>query len=237
MSAQIAAGNFSQVTKQAFPRALCGPDAVHFQGWNRRSHTNKCTKAMRNAEVFFRAGWLALIAAGLALSVSGCGSGDKAAFDINSPLSVKKARKQPKPVVTPKHGEEDLGDMVAAVAATKAGPPVELKFALSARPEVGQVMDLDVAVVPHEPVPESLSVSFQVADGIDIVDGSQLERVDKLVDGTPIRHVVRILPKRDGIFALTAVVSLGAASQDVSRTFSIPVIAGEGLPEQVAKRP
>jgi hypothetical protein len=190
---------------------------------------------MRNAEVFY-AGWLALIAAGLALSVSGCGSGDKAAFDINSPLSVK-ARKQPKPVVTPKHGEEDLGDMVAAVAATKAGPPVELKFALSTRPEVGQVMEMDVAVVPREPVPESLSVSFQVADGIDIVDGSQLERVDKLVDGTPIRHVVKILPKRDGIFALTAVVSLGAANQDLSRTFSIPVIAGEGLPEQVAKRP
>ena len=96
-------------------------------------------------------------------------------------------------------------------------------------------MDLDVAVVPRTPVPESLSVSFQVVDGLDIVDGSQLERVDKLVDGTPIRHVVKILPKRDGVFTLTAVVSFVAANQDWSRTFSIPVIAGEGLPEQVAK--
>jgi hypothetical protein len=95
-------------------------------------------------------------------------------------------------------------------------------------------MDLDVAVVPRDPVPDSLSVSFQVAEGLDIVDGSQLERVDKLVDGMPIRHVVRILPKRDGIFALTAVVSFAVSNQDWSRTFSIPVIAGEGLPEQVA---
>jgi len=54
------------------------------------------------------------------------------------------------------------------------------------------------------------------------------------VDGTPIRHVVRILPKRDGIFALTAVVSFSESNQDWTRTFSIPVIAGEGLPEQVA---
>jgi hypothetical protein len=127
--------------------------------------------------------------------------------------------------------------MVAAVSSAKAGPPVEMKFALLTRPEVGQVMDLDVAVVPRAPVPESLSVSFQVADGLDIVGGSQLERVDKLEDGTPIRHVVKILPKRDGVFALTAVVSFVEANQDWSRTFSIPVIAGEGLPEQVAKRP
>jgi hypothetical protein len=49
--------------------------------------------------------------------------------------------------------------------------------------------------------------------------------------------VVKILPKRDGIFALTAVVSFTSANLDSSRTFSIPVIAGEGLPDQVAKGP
>jgi hypothetical protein len=190
---------------------------------------------MRKAEVFLRADWLAVIAAGLALSVSGCGSSDKA-DDITTPASVK-GHKQVKAVVVAKSGEEDLADMVAAVAGAKAASPVELKFALPTRPEVGQVMDLDVAVVPREPVPDSLSVSFQVADGLDIVEGSQLQHVGKLVDGTPIRHVVRILPKRDGIFALTAVVSFAASNQDWSRTFSIPVIAGEGLPEQVAKRP
>jgi hypothetical protein len=187
---------------------------------------------MRNAEVFFRAGWLAILAAGLALG-SGCGSGDPPA---TATAASAKVRKQSKAVLPPaKRGEDDVAEMVAAVGATKVGAPVELKFALVTRPEVGQVTDLQVAVVPHQPVPESLSVSFQVADGLDIVDGAQLDRVDKLVDGTPIRHVVRILPKRDGIFALTAVVSFAASNQDWSRTFSIPVIAGEGLPEQVAK--
>jgi hypothetical protein len=187
---------------------------------------------MRKAEVFFRAGWLAVMTAGLAASVSGCGSGDSSATATSS---AAKAGKQAKAVVAGKAGEEDLGDMVAAVSAAKTGPPVELKFALPTRPEVGQVMDLDVAVVPRAPVPDSVSVSFQVVDGLEIVEGQQLERVDKLVDGAPIRHVVKVLPKRDGIFALTAVVSFVVANQDWSRTFSIPVIAGEGLPEQVAK--
>jgi len=186
---------------------------------------------MRKPEVFFRAGCLAVIAACLAASVAGCGSGDKpAAGPARAGGPKSHAQSKPAPAKT---GEAALADMVAAVSSGKAGP-VELKFALPSRPEVGQVMDLDVAVVPRDPVPESLSVSFQVAEGLDIVDGSQLERVDKLVDGTPIRHVVRILPKRDGIFALTAVVSFSESNQDWTRTFSIPVIAGEGLPEQVA---
>jgi hypothetical protein len=190
---------------------------------------------MRNAEVFFRAGCLAVMTAGLVAGVSGCSSGEKPAAAPTAAPASAKAHKPSKGVSAAKPGVEDLGDMVAAVSSAKAGPPVEMKFALLTRPEVGQVMDLDVAVVPRTPVPESLSVSFQVVDGLDIVDGSQLERVDKLVDGTPIRHVVKILPKRDGVFTLTAVVSFVAANQDWSRTFSIPVIAGEGLPEQVAK--
>jgi hypothetical protein len=189
---------------------------------------------MRKADFFWRTGWLPVMAAGLLLGVSGCGSGDQPATATSA---TAKARKQRKTEAPTQPGEQSVGDMVAAVSAAKAGPPVELKFSLPSRPEVGQVMDIEVAVVPRAPVPDSVSVSFQVVDGLEIVDGLQLERVEKLVDGTPIRHVVKVLPKRDGIFALTAVVSFTTLNQDLSRTFSIPVIAGEGLPDQVAKGP
>jgi hypothetical protein len=177
---------------------------------------------------------MAVLAAGWLLGVSGCGSGTSPAATTSA--ANAKAHKQHKSTPT-KPGDEPLDDMVAAVSASKAGPPVELKFSLPTRPEVGQVMDVDVAVIPRAPVPDTVSISFQVVDGIDIVDGSQLEPVGNLIDGTPIRHVVKILPKRDGIFALTAVVSFTSANLDSSRTFSIPVIAGEGLPDQVAKGP
>ena len=96
---------------------------------------------------------------------------------------------------------------------------------------------MNVAIVPGAPAPDSLSVSFQVADGLELVNGAELLTTDKPVEGAPLRHVIRILPKRDGIFALSAVVSAGPANQSPSRTFSIPVIAGEGLHEQVAKEP
>jgi hypothetical protein len=190
---------------------------------------------VRKAEAFFHAGWLAAIAAGIALGgISGCGSGDKPA--AASSTTSTQAPKTPKKTAG-KPGELALPDMVSAVGATKAGPPVELKFALATRPEVGQPMDLEIAVIPRAPIPESIWASFQVADGLEIVDGSQLERVDNVVENTPIRHVVKVIPKRDGIFALTVAVSFVQANQEWTRTFSIPVIAGEGLPEQVAKTP
>jgi hypothetical protein len=178
--------------------------------------------------------WVATVVVGC-FGAAGCGgSGSQPAQPGTTPaVKSHQARKVQGPS---KPGEEPIGDMVTAVSASK-GPPVELKFALPVRPEVGQVTDIDVALVTSQPVPESVSISFQVVDGLDIVDGAQMERIEKPALGTPIRHVVKVLPKRDGIFALTAVVSFTVSNQETNRTFSIPVIAGQGLPEQVAKGP
>ena len=190
---------------------------------------------MRKSDGFLRAGWLSAALCLALASLAGCGSKTEAP---TASASVFKIHKSAKPKTAAKPGELELADMVAAVSASKAGPPVEMKFALSARPEVGQVIDLNVAVIPRgSPVPDSLSASFQAGEGIEIVDGAQLERVEKLVEGAPIHHVVKILSKRDGIFAVSAVVAVNLPNQDLMRTFSIPVIAGEGLPEQVAKGP
>jgi hypothetical protein len=181
-----------------------------------------------------KAAWMAAVVFGYCLGAAGCGSGGQQA-EPGAP-SVSKSHKAKKADGPSKPGEESPGDMVTAVSASK-GPPVELKFALPVRPEVGQVTDIDVALVTSQPVPDSVSISFQVVDGLDIVDGSQMERVEKPALGTPIRHVVKVLPKRDGIFAVTAVVAFTVANQEMNRTFSIPVIAGQGLPDQVAKGP
>ena len=226
-------------SRNGHSRVLCAAQTRYISKAGPQELLEEMHGAMRKAEVFSRAGWLAGLAAGLALSVCGCGGTDNSSVPASS--ASAKARKQHRTVPPPQSasapGEEALADMVAAVSSSKAGPPVELKFLLPTRPEVGQVTDVQVAIVPRAPVPENLSVSFQVVDGMDVVGGGQLQNVEHLVDGTPIRHVVKILPKRDGIFALTAVVSFTVSNQDAARTFSIPVIAGEGLPEQVAKGP
>jgi hypothetical protein len=43
------------------------------------------------------------------------------------------------------------------------------------------------------------------------------------------------LPKQDGIFTLSAAVSVELADDSVTRTFTIPVIVGQGLADVSAK--
>jgi hypothetical protein len=180
---------------------------------------------------FWGAGGLALLAAAALLCAPGCGSGD------STPKAVTQAHKGKKAAEAPTlPGEQPLSEMVAAVSLAK-GPPVELRFALPVRPEVGQVTEVDVALVPSPPVPDSVSISFQVVEGLEIVEGSQMERAEKLTAGMPIRHVVKVLPMRDGIFTISAVVAFTSGKVEATRTFSIPVIAGVGMPDQVAKGP
>jgi len=189
--------------------------------------------ALRKKGAFGRAGWLAVAAAGAVLAAA-CSSDDQKPH--GSAGSAAKSHKSKSGEASGKPGEQSLGDMVAAVSAAK-GPPVELKFSLPVRPEVGQVTEIDVALIPSQPLPDSVSISFQVVDGLEIVEGAQMERIEKLTAGAPIRHVVKVLPKRDGIFAITAVVAFTASNVESNRTFAIPVIAGIGMPDQVAKGP
>jgi hypothetical protein len=189
---------------------------------------------MRKPETFSHVGWpVTALAATLAASLGGCGSADNPAAPTSSFNAKARKLHQPNHVAQP--GEEDLADMVAAVSATRAGPDVELKFVLTQKPEVGQPLSIDVALVPRSPTFDSVSIAFQVPEGMDIVEGAESVTTPKPVIGEPLRHVLRILPRRDGIFAVTAVVSVTSTDQAATRTFAIPVIAGEGISELAAK--
>ncbi|HVW67925.1 MAG TPA: hypothetical protein VHB68_03075, partial [Steroidobacteraceae bacterium] len=103
------------------------------------------------------------------LGLSGCGSSS----DSSSHSARRSARSQR--VLAP--GERPPSDMVAAVSASKAGPPVELKFELRAPPQVGQPVDIDIAVVADAPSIERVYGKFSAGEGIDLVAGADLEAV------------------------------------------------------------
>jgi hypothetical protein len=132
-------------------------------------------------------------------------------------------------------GSRTPEDMVAAVSAGKPGPPVDLRFELREPPQAGQVLDVDIAVVPDAPSIGRIYARFHGGEGVDLVDGGDLTPVEKPAPGAVIRHVVRVLPKQDGIFTMGATVSVDLADDSVVRTYLIPVIVGEGIPEQAGK--
>jgi hypothetical protein len=182
---------------------------------------------MKTSTQISRAG-LGLAVAGALLGLCGCGS---SSGNANAGHSSHKSvsREVTDPSVRPPE------DMVAAVSVGKGGPPVGLKFELRSTPEAGQAVDIDLAVLPDAPAIERIDGRFDGGESLTLVEGGDLGSVEKPTQGTVIRHVVRVLPKQDGIFTVTAAVTVTLANDSITRTFTIPVVVGEGLPELTAK--
>lgn len=162
--------------------------------------------------------------------LAGCGSSSGSGTDSPGAKS-KKAHTQ----VSTDPAERPVADMVAGVSPSKAGPPVALKFELREPPQAGQMLDVDIAVLPDAPAINRIYGKFQGGEGLDLVEGGELPAIDKPAVGSVIRHVVRVLPKQDGIFTVSATVSVDFEGDSITRTYWIPVIVGEGLPEQSTK--
>jgi hypothetical protein len=170
-----------------------------------------------------------LLCAALAV-LQACGTSDNPSTATSS-FNAKARKAAQLKAQQARSGQDSVANMVAAVSATKSGAPVELKFVLEQRPEVGQPIEVDVAIVPRAPAPDTLSAVFQVNEGLEIVAGAEATQVEKPAEGTPIHHQLKLVPKRDGIFQVTAVVNETTGQDSASRTFSIPIIAGQGLVE------
>ncbi len=122
--------------------------------------------------------------------------------------------------------------LVSAVAATKPGTmPLQVKFALKGRPDVGQPLDVDLVIVPLSASVDRVVGKIEAGDGLDVQDGAQIAAIDRPVEGTAIHHAVRVLPKRDGIFTFNAILTVDSGGQSTSETYSMPLIAGAGVPE------
>ena len=198
---------------------------------NERQSEGPRTDVMKTSTRISQAGWAIVISVAISgvLGLAGCGSSSDSASAVQA---RKKANHGPVQVDPASRAPTD---MVAAVSKGKAGPPVEMKYELREPPQADQPLDVDVALLPDVPGINRIAGSFQGGEGFQIVDGGNLTPVEKPVPGTPIRHLLRLLPKRDGIFTVSATVSVDTADDSITRTFSIPVIVGAGLPEETAK--
>ncbi len=173
-----------------------------------------------------RTAWLMSIA--LALTVAGCGSSSESEQSAHGKKRLHIAAPVDPTTRSP-------ADMVAAVSVAKSGPPVSLKFELREPPQVGKPLDVDLVILADAPAINRISAKFNSGEGLELLDGGQLEQVDKPAAGAEIRHVVRVVPRQDGIFTVSAAVSVDVGSDSLTRVYSIPVIVGDGLAEAPAK--
>jgi hypothetical protein len=163
-----------------------------------------------------------LVALSFAAGALGCGSADEGATTAGGKSAKAQAAK---PVVD---ASKVRADMVSAVSASKAGPPVTLKFALNQRPMVGEPIDVEVALIPISDLIR-LFVRFQPSTGLTLVKGAESPQFERPKTGEPIHHTVTVMANVDGIYYITAAVVADAEDSSLTRTFSIPVIAGNGV--------
>ena len=183
---------------------------------------------MKTSTRISRAGWT-VAAALLLLGLNGCGSSSSGSGDA----AHSGAKKTTHGVVDPSSRAAE--DMVAAVSAGKGGPPVGLRFEVRSNPEPGQPVDIDLAILPNAAAIERIEGKVQGGENVSVVEGGDIPTVEKPAQGTVIRHVVRLLPKQDGIFTVTAALNVDLGTDSITRIFTIPLIVGDGLPELAAK--
>jgi hypothetical protein len=114
--------------------------------------------------------------------------------------------------------------MANAVSTGKTTAPVDLKFDLPAKPDVGQPFVIELAFMPRLPA-DVLEVEVAGNPGLALVDGGTA-RFDDVQSGS--RHVLEVHARADaaGLYYLTVVARMVNKVQTEARTFSVPVAVG-----------
>ena len=184
---------------------------------------------MRTKPWTYTAGWLAACAAAACLAA--CGS--SAAPDATIAQAGKDSAKHKRTVLI---GDRSTDDMTTAVPVAKSSSLLQLKFAVASQPLPGQPLEVDFALITVDPSVTEVAAKFDGEEGLTLVNGAELAAVDKPGMGIPIRHSVTVVPKADGIYTLTATVTSSSGPDSRIAVYSVPVIAGAGLPELAAAR-
>ena len=155
----------------------------------------------------------------VAALLAGCGS--------HSPSGIGPAKTPARTAKTAVIPSDELSrSMVSAVPANKPSTvPLQVKFELRERPDIGQPLELDLAIVPMSGAVDRVSGKVEGEDGLELVDGVEIAPTERPVEGAPIRHVVKVLPKREGIFTVRAVLTVDAGGSPSTETYLMPVIA------------
>ena len=162
---------------------------------------------------------LAVIA--LAAMLAACGRGEEqtAATPATPATDGKAADAAAAPAESP-----DDKRMANAVATGKVAAPVDLKYDVLAKPDVGQPFEIELALLPRLAA-DALEVEVTGIPGLTVVSGGA-SRFEGITAGE--RYVAKVLVQADaqGIYYANVVAKMITPAQTEVRTFSVPVVVG-----------
>jgi hypothetical protein len=160
----------------------------------------------------------------VAALLGGCGSHSSGPAGGTPAKAV--AAKSVRPV------DELSRNMVSAVASNKPSTlPLQVKFELRDRPDVGQPVELDLAIVTMSASVDRVSGKVETEDGLELLEGSEIAAAERPVEGVPIHHHLKVVPKREGIYTVRALLTVDASGVPSSDAYSMPVIVAAASAE------
>ena len=163
---------------------------------------------------------LAVVALAAVLAACGRGKDEQAAATDTPPADAGAAAGS---AAVPAESPDDKR-MANAVVTGKTTAPVDLKYDVLAKPDVGQPFEIELAFSPRLPA-DALEVEVTGIPGLTVVSGGAT-RFERVSAGD--RHVAKVLVQADapGIYYANVVAKMVTQVQTEARTFSVPVVVG-----------
>jgi hypothetical protein len=113
--------------------------------------------------------------------------------------------------------------MATAPTMGKSSLPADLKFELDQRPKIGQVVEINLALVPKvDGGPATVQASG--SQGLDATQGDSPFEVAEVAAGEVYRHTLHVTPTMEGVLLVNLTVSLKHDDVSDSQVFFVPVI-------------
>jgi len=167
---------------------------------------------------------LVVIVAGLALTACGKKSEEQAA---DAAKGAAPAAPAAEPAVAPvKPGvEEELKHYATAVESGKSSAPVDLKYDVTAKPEVGQPFEVELAFVPRIQADTIEAEITGMQDLVIVGDGNI--RFDAVEAGEAYRAKLSVRADAPGLYYLGVSARVITPVQTEARAFSVPLVVGQ----------
>jgi len=170
----------------------------------------------------------ATLLAGTLITGCGGGDGDKEAEHAAKAAKRAKAEANDDTATTaaspPASAAEKQSRLADAVADSKTTAPVDMKYDLLARPELGVPFEIELTFSPRLPA-DAIEVEINEAPGLTIV-GEKVAKFTPVEAGQTYTSKVLVQGDKPGLYYVGVVAKMSTQVQTETRAFAVPVVIG-----------
>jgi len=116
--------------------------------------------------------------------------------------------------------------VVDSVQGGKPTAPVDISFAISGKPEGGKSSEVELTVVATAPS-DRIDLAIQATPGLELTGNAVAASFFNASEGASFVHRVKIVPRADGVYFLTAIATTHLSGGAQSRTAGMRVVVGD----------